>query len=92
MTIPPTPMRRVAITYWGGARAAAGAESETVTAHSIADALDQVLSAHGSGTELGRILQVSSVLVDGVALRRDRWGEVLRSDVDVEVLPPVAGG
>ena len=83
-------MVSVEIRYWAGAAAARGVETETVTAGSVADALSRVATARGP--ELQRILSVSSILVDGVRTGPAERGRGLVSPVQVEVLPPFAGG
>lgn len=83
-------MVSVEIRYWAGAAAASGVESEAVTAGSVADALASVAATHGP--DLQRILSVSSILVDGVRTGPAERGHDLMSPVQVEVLPPFAGG
>lgn len=83
-------MVSVEIRYWAGAAAASGVETETVTAGSVADALTSVATAHGP--DLQRILSVSSILVDGVRIGPVERGHDLAAPVQVEVLPPFAGG
>lgn len=80
----------VTIRYWAGARAAAGLDSETLQADSVSAALAQAQQRHGA--ELARILAVSSILVDGVTQRSEGLNAALRAPVEVEVLPPFAGG
>lgn len=83
-------MVSVEIRYWAGAAAASGVEAETVVAGSVADALANVATAHGP--ELQRILSVSSILVDGVRTGPSDQAQNLNVPVQVEVLPPFAGG
>lgn len=82
----------VVIRYWGGARAAAGVESETIRADSVGAALAQALAQRDDDPEYARVLAVSTVLVDGVALTGARLHEPLELDATAEVLPPFAGG
>jgi len=82
----------VMIRYWGGAKAAAGVESETVQAESVAAALFTALARRDGDPAFARVLTVSSVLVDGVALTGDRLAQPLERDVTAEILPPFAGG
>lgn len=83
-------MEYVEIRYWAGAAVASGVEAETVAANSVADALTNVATAHGP--ELQRILSVSSILVDGVRTGPTAQRMSLTAAVQVEVLPPFAGG
>jgi molybdopterin synthase sulfur carrier subunit len=83
-------MVSVEIRYWAGAAAASGVEAETVTAGSVADALTSVAAARGPA--LQRVLRVSSILVDGVRTGPAERGRELLAPVQVEVLPPFAGG
>jgi molybdopterin converting factor small subunit len=80
-------MRPVTLRYWAGARDAAGVAEETFEAGPrVGDVLDAAVAAH---PELGSVVAVCSVLVDGRAVGRD--AEV-GPDMVVEVLPPFAGG
>ncbi len=76
----------VTVRYWAAARAARGCESESRPAGSVAAILDAVLADH---PDLGPILRVASVLLDGQAV--DRTANVPAGAV-LEVLPPFAGG
>jgi len=80
-------VRPVTLRYWAGARAAAGVAEETFEAGPlVGDVLDAAVGAH---PELGSVVAVCSVLVNGRAVGRD--AEVEPGTV-VEVLPPFAGG
>lgn len=77
--------------YFAGARAAAGVSEESLrlpAGASVGDALAEVSRRHGEA--LARVLTASSFLVDGVAVR-DR-GARLSGGVELDVLPPFAGG
>lgn len=80
----------VLIRYWAGAAAAAGVESETVEAETVAGALAS--AAAGRGPELERVIGISSILVDGLRASADARDVGLTAPVQVEVLPPFAGG
>ncbi|BAX94301.1 MoaD/ThiS family protein [Mycobacterium shigaense] len=80
----------VTIRYFAAARAAAGAESETVILRpgtTVAELVDRLAVA---GTRLATVLSRCSYLCDGVAVRDET--EVLRSGNTIDVLPPFAGG
>lgn len=81
---------RVQLRYWAGARAAAGVENETYTATTIADALAQARSAHDQ--RFASVLAMSSLLVDGTIVPQTRLKDPLDAAIEVEVLPPFAGG
>ena len=76
----------VTVRYWAGARAAAGIESERVSAGTVGEVLEQVRARH---TGLAPVLAVASFLVDGIA--RDLTAQVPPGGT-LEVLPPFAGG
>lgn len=78
----------VIVRYFAGARAAAGTSEEKVDAASLAHLVDDLSGRHGE--RLGKVLAISSYLVDGVAWH-DREA-VLPDGVTVDVLPPFAGG
>ncbi|WP_226913558.1 MoaD/ThiS family protein [Gephyromycinifex aptenodytis] len=76
----------VTVHYWAAARAATGVESETVEAGRLGDLLAALALRH---SELERVLQVASVLVDGVQSEPD---VIVNAGSSVEILPPFAGG
>nr|WP_255426982.1 MoaD/ThiS family protein [Pseudonocardia sp. C8] len=79
------------VRYFAAAKAAAGTPEETVElpdGASVADAVAAVRDAHG--TELGRVLERCSFLLDEVAVR-DR-AAALGGARTLDVLPPFAGG
>ena len=94
------PSATVLVRYWAAARAAAGVDTESVTLSegqgegqgegldlaTVGSVLDEVTTRH---TELGRVLRVATVLVNGRGA--DRAWTLADGDV-VEVLPPFAGG
>ena len=75
----------VTVRYWAGAQRAAGVERESLTASSIGDLRAQLAARK----ELARVVAVASFLVDGVQADDDT---ALRDGVEVDVLPPFAGG
>ena len=81
-------MSTVTVRYFAGARAAAGVDTETRDAGTLAELVDQIVGQHGA--RLGRVLTACSFLVDG-AQTRDR-SVALGPDAVVDVLPPFAGG
>jgi molybdopterin converting factor small subunit len=78
----------VTVRYWAGARAAAGAETETVPAGTVGD----LLASIGARPGLARVLRSCSLLVDGMAVHRSETGRPLSPGATIEVLPPFAGG
>ncbi len=81
---------RVTVRFFAAARAAAGAESETIDLPTGAriDDLVEVLKARDAG--LATVLARCSYLHDGVAVR-DMAAE-LGDAQTIDVLPPFAGG
>lgn len=84
-------MQPVRIRYWAGARAAAGVEAETVEAHTVRAALEAV-SKRRSSPQFAGVVRASTVLVDGTTAHDEDLDRVLQGPVEVEVLPPFAGG
>jgi len=81
---------QVTVRYFAAARAAAGAESETVVLRAgttVAELLDRLAVR---GTRLETVLGRCSYLCDGIAVRDETTA--LRSGNTVDVLPPFAGG
>jgi sulfur-carrier protein len=82
---------QVVVRYFAGAKAAAGVAQETLpvsTGTTVRDVLDTLVTRHGE--RLAKVLAASSFLVDGVAVR-DRLLPLV-SGVELDVLPPFAGG
>lgn len=78
------------VRYFAAARAAAGAESETVVVRpgtTVAELVDR-LAVRGSG--LATVLSRCSYLCDGTAVRDET--APLRPGNTIDVLPPFAGG
>lgn len=83
-------MPDVHLRYWAGARAAAGTDTETFAARTVREALDQ--ACQGRGEHYARVLSACSLLVDGLSARGEDLDRPLPAAVEVEVLPPFAGG
>lgn len=86
-----TAMTKVLLHYWAGARTAAGVESESFTAPTIAAALQQA-AAQRADSGFAKVLAGSTLLRDGRAVHADEHEAPLGADVTIEVLPPFAGG
>lgn len=80
----------VTVRYFAGASAAAGIDEEQIVlpvAARLADLTEAMTTRHPA---LAPVLQVASLLVDGVASTNS--GTLLTSGQQVDVLPPFAGG
>ena len=84
-------MVSVSLHYWAGARAAAGVAEEAFEAKSVADALRQARQRR-SDPRFDRVITMSSVLIDGRTAHQEDLEQQLTEAVQVEVLPPFAGG
>jgi molybdopterin synthase sulfur carrier subunit len=84
-------MVSVSLHYWAGARAAAGVAEEAFEAESVADAL-RIACQRRSDPRFDRVIRVSSVLIDGRTAHQEDLEQQLTEAVQVEVLPPFAGG
>jgi molybdopterin synthase sulfur carrier subunit len=84
------PMPDVHLRYWAGAKAAAGTDAETYAADTVREALNRAREARGE--HFARVLGACSLLVDGLSTRGDDLDRSLVDAVEVEVLPPFAGG
>ena len=83
----------VTVRYWAAARAAAGLTEEKIAAATLAEALTQLRSTHGSSTRFERVLGMCSFLVgDQPVGSRAPSTVALRPGDVIEVLPPFAGG
>jgi molybdopterin converting factor small subunit len=78
----------VTVRYWAGARSAAGRAEEPVEASTVGELLALVCSRH----DIERVVAACSLLVDGVAVRREEIERRLPADAVVDLLPPFAGG
>jgi len=81
----------VSLHYWAGAKAAAGVAEEEIEARSVAEAL-QFACHQRSDPHFDRIVNASSVLIDGRTAHQEDLDQPLTKPVQVEVLPPFAGG
>ena len=81
---------QVMVRYFAAARAAAGADSETVTLRPGTTVAELVKSLAGRGERLANVLSRCSYLCDGIAVRDETIA--LRSGDTIDVLPPFAGG
>jgi molybdopterin synthase sulfur carrier subunit len=89
MTVVSGPVE-VTVRFFAAARAAAGAESESLTLGPGATLAELVSELCCRSDELARVLQRCSFLCDGVAVRNR--ATTLQSGQIVDVLPPFAGG
>ncbi|HEY6310879.1 MAG TPA: MoaD/ThiS family protein [Streptosporangiaceae bacterium] len=86
-------MARVTVRYWAAAKEAANTAEETVSADTLADALDAAREEHAGDSRFAAVLARSSFLVDGApAGRRAAHAVVLAEESVIEVLPAFAGG
>ena len=81
----------VSLHYWAGAKAAAGVAEEEIDARSVAEAL-QLACHRRSDPHFDRVIKASSVLIDGRTAHQQDLDRPLTEPVQVEVLPPFAGG
>jgi molybdopterin synthase sulfur carrier subunit len=84
-------MVSVRLHYWAGAKAAAGVAEEVIDASSVAEAL-RLARQHRADPRFDRVVQLSSVLIDGRVAHQEDLEQQLTEAVQVEVLPPFAGG
>ena len=80
----------VTVRYFAAARAAAGAESESVVLRPGTTVGDLVKRLAVPGTRLATVLSRCSYLCDGIAVRDET--KALRSGDTIDVLPPFSGG
>ncbi|MGA7050350.1 MAG: MoaD/ThiS family protein [Mycobacterium sp.] len=85
-----SPTIQVTVRYFAAARAAAQAESETVTLRPGTTVAELVESLAVRGAHLAEVLGRCSYLCDGISVRDHT--AVLRQGVTFDVLPPFAGG
>jgi len=76
------------VRYWAGARAAAGCAEEEFPAATVGELLAGISGRH----DISRILRVSSLLVDGIAVPTTESERQLTTGAVIDVLPPFAGG
>lgn len=80
----------VTVRYFAAARAAAGAEVETLTVQSGTTVAGLVDGLGARDAELAKVLKRCSFLCDGIAVRDG--GVTLKAEQIIDVLPPFAGG
>ena len=80
----------VTVRFFAAARAAADADTASLTLESGATVGDAIREICGQSDKLALVLQKCSYLCDGIAVR-DRT-TVLRPNQTLDVLPPFAGG
>lgn len=81
---------QVTVRYFAAARAAAGAESETVVLRPGTTVAELVERLAVRGSPLAKVLGRCSYLCDGIAVRDETTP--LRTGNTIDVLPPFAGG
>ena len=79
----------VTVRLFAAARAAAGTDSLTVEAGSLAQGIDELLKHCPA---LADVLPRCSVLLNGMAVHGDKAAVTLESGSELDVLPPFAGG
>jgi sulfur-carrier protein len=84
-------MVSVRLHYWAGAKAAAGVAEEVIDASSVSEAL-RLARQRRADPRFDRVIQLSSVLIDGRVAHQEDLEQQLTEAVQVEVLPPFAGG
>jgi molybdopterin synthase sulfur carrier subunit len=86
-------MARVTVRYWAAAKEAAKTAEETVSANTLADALDAVRTKRAGDSRFDAVLARSSFLIDGApAGQRAAETVMLPAGSVIEVLPAFAGG
>ncbi len=81
---------KVQIRWFAAASDAAGAEQESITVPQGTSIADTLSIAADGRERLGRITQISTLLVNGQATH-DRSQQILEPTT-IDVLPPFAGG
>lgn len=81
---------RVTVRYFAAARTAAGSEAQTLVLGPGATVSDLIGTLGNGNPPLAKVLERSSYLCDGVAVRDT--SVTLRSGQTIDVLPPFAGG
>ncbi len=85
-------MARVTIRYWAGARDAAGVDAEGYDAGTVDEALGLARRRRAGDAEFARVLGLCSFLLDGRRVGPADRARPLAGDVELEALPPFAGG
>ena len=81
---------QVTVRYFAAARAAAGAESETLVVRPGTTVAELVGRLAVRGSPLATVLSRCAYLCDGIAVRDET--AALRAGDTIDVLPPFAGG
>ncbi|NLT29956.1 MAG: MoaD/ThiS family protein [Propionibacterium sp.] len=82
-------MATVHLRYWAAAEDAAGAETASYAVDTLNEALTRAGAEH---PRLGKLLPGCAVLRDGVRVPDEDRDQPLTGDIEVEILPPFAGG
>ncbi|MET0449692.1 MAG: MoaD/ThiS family protein [Aeromicrobium sp.] len=83
----------VTVHYWAAARAAAGVAEEHVVAGTLAELLDEISRRHRDRDRFDDVIAMCSILVGDTPVGAKDPAEVtLGAGVNVEFLPPFAGG
>lgn len=83
----------VTVRYWAAARAAAGVESETVVASTLADVLTEITRRHRDRDRFSDVIATCSILHGEIPVgSREPADVVMRAGDSIEFLPPFAGG
>jgi molybdopterin converting factor small subunit len=83
----------VTVRYWAAARAAAGVESEVVSATTLAEVLSEISRRHGDRDRFDDVIGTCSMLHGEVPVgSRDPADVLLAAGDCIEFLPPFAGG
>jgi molybdopterin converting factor small subunit len=90
MSVPTDIRVRVTVRYFAAARAAAGADAETIDLRAGVTVADLVEMLKTRDAELAKVLARCSYLRDGVAVRN--MATELGDSQTIDVLPPFAGG
>jgi sulfur-carrier protein len=86
-------MPMVTVRYWAAAKHAAGVAQDTLSAATLAEALDAAVASHEASADFRSVLARSSFLVNGQqAGGRPADTVPLPEGAVIEVLPPFAGG
>lgn len=79
--------------YWASARAAAGIETEQVSAATLAEVLTEISRRHRDRDRFDDVISTCSVLHGEIPVGSRDPGDVALSPGDsIEFLPPFAGG
>lgn len=84
-------MPTVRVRYFAGARTASGVEEESIelpAGATVHDVVARLGARHGDA--LSRVLEASSFLLNGIAVRNKNV--TLDDEMGLDVLPPFAGG